>query len=108
MLIQTGGGLLEMCVLAVLDRENLYGYRLTRQVRQVLDVSESALYPVLRRLKKEGLLETYDTEMDGRNRRYYRMTAAGRERLTQYCSEWRQLTAGIDRILEGEWQDDKT
>ncbi len=53
MLIQTGGGLLEMCVLAVLDREDLYGYRLTRQVRQVLDVSESALYPVLRRLKKK-------------------------------------------------------
>ncbi|WP_294729900.1 PadR family transcriptional regulator [uncultured Faecalibaculum sp.] len=101
MLIQTGGGLLDMCVLAALDREDLYGYRLTRQIKQVLDVSESALYPVLRRLKKDGLLETYDRETDGRNRRYYRMTEPGRRRLAEYKQEWETLSSQIDTILEG-------
>ncbi|WP_297567925.1 PadR family transcriptional regulator [uncultured Faecalibaculum sp.] len=101
MLIQTGGGLLDMCVLAALDREDLYGYRLTRQIKQVLDVSESALYPVLRRLKKDGLLETYDRQTDGRNRRYYRMTEPGRRRLAEYKQEWETLSSQIDTILEG-------
>lgn len=101
MLIQTGGGLLDMCVLAALDREDLYGYRLTRQIKQVLDVSESALYPVLRRLKKDGLLETYDRQTDGRNRRYYRMTEPGRRRLAEYKPEWEILSSQIDTILEG-------
>lgn len=101
MLIQTGKGLLEMCVLAVLDRQDLYGYRLTQQVRSVLEVSESALYPVLRRLKSDGCLETYDQETDGRNRRYYRMTETGRDRLKDYRKEWKGLTDGVDRILEG-------
>ncbi|WP_297565428.1 PadR family transcriptional regulator [uncultured Faecalibaculum sp.] len=101
MLIQTGGGLLDMCVLAALDREDLYGYRLTRQIKQVLDVSESALYPVLRRLKKDGLLETYDRQTDGRNRRYYRMTEPGRRRLAEYKQEWEILSSQIDTILEG-------
>lgn len=101
MLIQTGGGLLDMCVLAALDREDLYGYRLTRQIKQVLDVSESALYPVLRRMKKDGLLETYDRQTDGRNRRYYRMTEPGRRRLAEYKQEWEILSSQIDTILEG-------
>ena len=101
MLIQTGGGLLDMCVLAALDREDLYGYRLTRQIKQVLDVSESALYPVLRRLKNVGLLETYDRQSDGRNRSYYRMTDAGRRRLAEYKPEWEILSSQIDTILEG-------
>lgn len=101
MLIQTGGGLLDMCVLAALDREDLYGYCLTRQIKQVLDVSESALYPVLRRLKKDGLLETYDRQTDGRNRRYYRMTEPGRRRLAEYKQEWEILSSQIDTILEG-------
>lgn len=101
MLIQTGGGLLDMCVLAALDREDLYGYRLIRQIKQVLDVSESALYPVLRRLKKDGLLETYDRQTDGRNRRYYRMTEPGRRRLAEYKQEWEILSSQIDTILEG-------
>ena len=100
--------LLDGCVLAVLSHGDAYGYILTQQVKSRLDIPEPTLYPVLRRLQRDGMLKVYDRPYQGRNRRYYRMTAAGRERLTQYCSEWRQLTAGIDRILEGEWQDEKT
>lgn len=60
-------GLLEACVLAELNRQDVYGYQLTQQLRQVLDISESTLYPVLRRLQKEACLTTYDQPCQGRN-----------------------------------------
>lgn len=76
----TGGAvLLDAVVLAVVSREpeGTYGYRITQEVRQVLSLSESTLYPVLRRLQKDECLETYDREFNGRNRRYYKITSRG-------------------------------
>ena len=94
-------GLLEACVLAELNRQDVYGYQLTQQLRQVLDISESTLYPVLRRLQKEACLTTYGQPCQGRNRRYYRITAQGQERLEQARLEWKDYKSGVDRILEG-------
>lgn len=74
MTFQIGSVLLDACVLAILAKEDTYGYRLTQQIKETLGVSESTLYPVLRRLQKEELLETYDVAVMGRNRRYYRLT----------------------------------
>jgi len=82
MVFQLGAALLDALVLAVLHKEAAYGYKLTQEVKSVLQVSESTLYPVLRRLTREGCLETYDEEHMGRNRRYYRLTEKGRR---QYC-----------------------
>ena len=65
------GPLLDACVLSILERGDAYGYSLTQQVRQVMDVSESSLYPVLRRLEREGHLSTYNQAYQGRKRRYY-------------------------------------
>ena len=62
--------LLDGIVLAVVERESTYGYRITQDVQQVIEISESTLYPVLRRLLKEGYLTTYDEAFAGRNRRY--------------------------------------
>ena len=67
-----GTPLLDGCVLAILDQEDTYGYALTQRVKGVLDISESTLYPVLRRLQKEGCLTVYDQPYQGRNRRYLR------------------------------------
>ena len=67
--------LLDGIVLAVVERESTYGYRITQDVQKVLDISESTLYPVLRRLMKDGCLTTYDQAYAGRNRRYYQITA---------------------------------
>ena len=80
MVFNTGAALLDAIVLAVVSREaaGTYGYRITQDVRGVLEVSESTLYPVLRRLLKEDCLEVYDLAIDGRNRRYYRITEKGR------------------------------
>ena len=102
MAINTTAGLLDAIVLAVVGREETgtYGYRITQEVREVLDISESTLYPVLRRLLKDGCLESYDLAIDGRNRRYYRITESGRLQLNLYHGEWNTYAQKISRILE--------
>ncbi len=95
-------GLLDAMVLSVVYRSDTYGYEITQLLRQAVDVSESTLYPVLRRLQKNGLLETYDKEFMGRNRRYYKITSAGITALDSYLSEWRDHKAKVDKILIGE------
>lgn len=77
MLFNTGAALLDAIVLAVVAREpeGTYGYKITQEVRQVIELSESTLYPVLRRLQKDECLEVYDRECSGRTRRYYKVTA---------------------------------
>ena len=93
--------LLDAIVLAVVAREpeGTYGYKITQEVKQALDLSESTLYPVLRRLQKDGCLTVYDASYNGRNRRYYRITAVGREALTVYRAQWKQYAASIETIL---------
>ena len=98
----TGTILLDAIVLSVVSREGTYGYKITQDVRKVLDLSESTLYPVLRRLQKDGYLETYDMEFDGRNRRYYKITSNGMILLDNYRSGWLEYRKKIDSILMGE------
>ena len=91
--------MLDAIVLAVVSKEEAYGYKITQDVRSVIDVSESTLYPVLRRLQKDGCLETYDMEFDGRNRRYYKITSNGMIILDRFRSEWNEYRKKIDSIL---------
>ena len=105
MAFQIGSTLLDACVLAVLSRGDAYGYVLTQQVRQVIEVSETALYPVLRRLQKDGCLDTYDQPYQGRNRRYYRVTPQGVERLEEYRQQWCLYKSRVDTILLKEGQE---
>ena len=88
MVFNTGAALLDAVVLAAVSRENqgTYGYKITQDVRRAIEISESTLYPVLRRLQKEECLETYDMAIDGRNRRYYKITENGRAQLNLYKS----------------------
>lgn len=102
MLFQLGSTLLDACVLAVLTKGDAYGYTLTQQVKTVLDISESTLYPVLRRLQKDGALETYDEPYQGRNRRYYKITDKGRELYVYYLSEWNAYKDSVDSLLGGD------
>ncbi len=102
-----GTPLLDGCVLAILQREDTYGYALTQQVKSVLDISESTLYPILRRLQKEGCLAVYDQPYQGRNRRYYAITRRGQERLHQIRLEWRQLRDSLDHLLLKEGTEDE-
>ena len=93
--------MLDACVLAVVAREDVYGYVLTQNIRAIVDISESTLYPVLRRLQKDGLLETYDQPFNGRNRRFYKITDSGKVRLAQYLLEWQTYKTNLDTILTG-------
>lgn len=94
-----GSMLLDGCVLAILSEEDIYGYALTQRVKTVLDISESTLYPVLRKLQKEGCLVVYDQPYQGRNRRYYAITHAGAARLSGLRTEWKEFCTGVNTIL---------
>lgn len=93
-------GLLDALVLSVVSKEDTYGYKITQEIREAMEMSESTLYPVLRRLQKDECLETYDMEYMGRNRRYYRVTPKGHSQLNLYRDEWRGYKKKIDRIME--------
>ena len=97
----TGSSLLDAIVLSVVSQGGTYGYKITQDVRKVFDVSESTLYPVWRRLIKDGYLETYDQEFQGRNRRYYKITSNGMILLDSYRKEWLSNKKSIDEILMG-------
>ncbi len=103
MMFNAGAALLDAIVLAVVskDPEGTYGYKITQDVRQVIDLSESTLYPVLRRLQKDDCLEVYDMECGGRNRRYYKVTSRGWAQLQLYESEWREYSDKITGLFEG-------
>lgn len=102
MKFQMGAALLDYCVLGVLAREDAYGYALTVEVKKVMTISESTLYPVLRRLKKEAFVTTYDEAFQGRNRRYYQITATGLQRKTELAIEWNEFIKKIEQVVEGE------
>jgi PadR family transcriptional regulator PadR len=101
MIFNTGAALLDAIVLAVVskDEEGTYGYKITQDVRQAIEVSESTLYPVLRRLQKDKCLEVYDRECGGRNRRYYKITETGREKLKEYREEWKDYSSKITMLF---------
>ena len=103
MVFNTGSALLDAIVLAVVskDVEGTYGYKITQEVRSVIELSESTLYPVLRRLQKDKWLEVYDRECAGRNRRYYKITERGLAQLRLYNEEWHAYAKKVTYLFEG-------
>ena len=93
-------GALPLAVLAQLKEEH-YGYSLRKQISALgLDIDEGTLYPLIRRLEKQGLLNSEWRQDDKRRKRYYQISALGEEVLTTLVVEWRELNGSIDRILE--------
>ncbi|WP_130812078.1 PadR family transcriptional regulator [Olsenella sp. Marseille-P4559] len=88
-------GFLDICVLAALSREDSYGYQIIKDVPSTLELSESTLYPILKRLKAQGMLEEYTREHNGRLRKYYTITDKGQAALQDFVQE----EAGITKIL---------
>lgn len=103
MVFNTGSALLDAIVLAVISKEpeGTYGYKITQDVRRAIEISESTLYPVLRRLQKDECLQVYDLEFSGRNRRYYKITEKGKRQLGLYREEWLNYSNKINSIFEG-------
>lgn len=94
-------GLLDVCVLAVLDREDSYGYKLIEDTKLFIEMSESTLYPILKRLELGGYLTTYSKEFNGRLRKYYTITSVGRERLDECYYDWLEMKDIYEKLFGG-------
>jgi PadR family transcriptional regulator PadR len=101
MLFSVGAALLDACVLSVLRDEDSYGYVLTQTLGERIEISESTLYPVLSRMKKDDFLSTYDVPWEGRNRRYYSITEKGREIVGRYRDAWTDFRGRVDGLILG-------
>lgn len=99
--------ILDLCVLALVSKKDVYGYIVTQSVKDELNVSESTLYPVLRRLEKNGCLETYDKSFQGRNRRYYKITKDGKKELKEMKTSWEDHNSHVNIILRRDKNDER-
>ena len=93
--------LIEFLILSVVNREDSYGYEISQTVKLAASIKESTLYPILRKLEQYGFLTTYNQEFQGRNRKYYSITDAGRKQLVYLEEEWNTYKDTIDGIIEG-------
>lgn len=84
-------GLLEVCVLVALQSSDSYGYQIIKDVPPIVEISESTLYPILKRLEAGGMVTTYSMEHNSRLRKYYRLTQKGRQRIREFLVEWEDV-----------------
>lgn len=89
--VQLKRGLLEVCVLAAIKNEDSYGYQIVKEVKPFIEISESTLYPILRRLETAQMLTVRSEEYNGRLRKYYRITETGMKRLEEFNSDWDEM-----------------
>ena len=89
--VQMKRGLLDVCVLAAIQSEDSYGYQIIKDIKPYVDVSESTLYPILRRLEEGRLLTVRSVEHNGRLRKYYRITDAGKARIEDFKRDWGEM-----------------
>lgn len=102
--IQLKRGLLDICVLAAIEHEDSYGYKIIKDIKPFMDISESTLYPILRRLETAELLTVRSEEYNGRLRKYYHITEAGRDRITAFKKEWEEILS-VYRFINAEKRD---
>ena len=100
--IQLKRGLLDVCVLAAIKDEESYGYKIIKDMRPYVELSESTLYTILKRLELAEMLTVRSAEHSGRLRKYYRITAAGLARLAEFREEWREVMAIYQFVTKGE------
>ena len=89
--IQLKRGLLDVCVLAAIKNEDSYGYKIIKDVRPYIELSESTLYTILKRLETAKMLTVWTAEYDGRLRKYYRITELGRRRIEEFNQDWQEI-----------------
>ncbi|MBQ5564471.1 MAG: PadR family transcriptional regulator [Clostridia bacterium] len=91
--IQIKRGLLDVCVLAAIKNEDSYGYKIIKDIKPYIEISESTLYPILRRLESAEMLTVNSVEHNGRLRKYYQITQNGLDRLNAFSDEWQEIMA---------------
>lgn len=102
--VQLKRGLLEVCVLAAMRNEDSYGYKLIKDISPCIEISESTLYPILKRLESGGMVTVTSREHNGRLRKYYSITQLGAQRLDEFTDEWDSVMKIYDFIKGGNQQ----
>lgn len=103
--IQLKRGLLDVCVLAAIKNEDSYGYQIIKDMKPYVELSESTLYTILKRLELAGMLTVWTAEHSGRLRKYYRITDLGRKRIEEFREDWKEMLA-IYRFVTKEDSDE--
>lgn len=98
--IQLKRGLLDVCVLAAIKNKDSYGYQIIKDMKPYVEISESTLYPILRRLEVSQLLTVRSVEHNGRLRKYYRITDKGLARIAAFREEWMQILSIYDFVVK--------
>ena len=93
--------LIEYLILTIVSTQDSYGYEISQTIKLAADIKESTLYPILKKLEKSGFLTTYLQEYQGRKRKYYSITPAGKAQMEKLNTEWRIYKDTIDGIIEG-------
>ena len=100
--IQLKRGLLEVCVLAAVKKEDTYGYKILKDISPYVQISESTLYPILKRLETSKLITVYTVEHNSRLRKYYRITDTGIERIREFLKEWKDVMRAYEFITDAQ------
>lgn len=104
----TSSVVIEFMVLAIIEQQDSYGYEISQTIKLVANIKESILYPILKKLEKAGFVTTYSQKYQGRKRKYYHITEAGKEEVAFLKKEWQTYTATILGIIEGSIRHEKS
>ena len=104
--IQLKRGLLDVCVLAAIKNKDSYGYQIIKDIKPYVEISESTLYPILRRLEASEMLTVRTAEHNGRLRKYYHITGRGQERIDEFRKEWNEIVSIYQFIIREETGDE--
>lgn len=93
-------GVLEICVLTLISKKDMYGYEIVQNISKIIDVNEGTIYPILRRLTKDEYFESYILESsEGPARKYYKITTAGKDYLDRMINEWNDFVSAVSLII---------
>ena len=106
--VQLKRGLLDVCVLAAIKSEDSYGYKIIKDMKPYIELSESTLYTVLKRLEMTNMLTVHSVEHGGRLRKYYHITETGLQRIEDFKADWEEILAIYRFVSKKEYCDDKT
>lgn len=95
-------GILDLCILKVVQDQEMYGFEIIDKLSNTLDINENTIYPILRRLTEQKLFTTYTKDSPhGAQRKYYKITKSGEEKLSTYMDEWDAFIDNVNHILKG-------
>ena len=101
--IQYKKGVIELCILSILSKKDMYGYELSEYISKQINISDGTVYPILRKLKAEGLVNTYlSEESGGPPRKYYSITKSGLEQFENDSKEWLNFAETVNKIIKGD------